>query len=267
MFFGSMPRDNGHLSKISAIEASHIAESDPIAYKYLRKLIGAVELINAKDRFCLWLEDMSPNELNTSKELQKRVQAVKDMRLASDAASTRQMANTPHLFAQRAQPNSEYIAVPAVSSENREYVPMGYFGPDVVASNALLTIPSASHFIFGLLNSKIFNTWNRAVSGRLKSDCRISQEITYNNFPVPTWTETQEKAISVSGLGILSAREKYPHSSLADLYSSIAMAVNLREAHVLNDKLVSSFYGLSNTATDSEILARLFSLYADLAEK
>ena len=267
MFFGSMPRDNGHLSKISSIDASYIQTSDPIASKYLRKLIGAVELINAKDRYCLWLEDMSPNELNSSKELQRRVQAVKEMRLASDATSTRQMANTPHLFAQRAQPKSEYIAVPAVSSENREYVPMGYFGPEVVASNALLTIPDASYFVFGLLNSKIFNTWNRAVSGRLKSDCRISQEITYNNFPIPSWTDGQEKAISGSGLGILTAREKYPHSSLADLYSSIAMPVNLRDAHILNDKLVFSFYGLPNAATDSEILARLFSLYADLAEK
>jgi hypothetical protein len=265
MFFGSMPRDNGHLSKIDVTEAIYIQTSDPIASKYLRRLIGADELIKNTERFCLWLEDATPNELATSKVLQKRVGDVRAMRLESKAASTRQMANTAHLFGQRAQPKTSYIAVPRVSSENREYVPMGYFGPDVVASDALLTIPGASHSVFALLNSNLFNVWNRAVSGRLESRYRISQEITYNNFPIPTLSKDDELTLGSTGLGILEARLAHPTSSLANLYNPLTMPIDLRKAHEKNNKCALAVYGLKQTATEAEILTRLFELYGEMA--
>jgi len=265
MFFGSMPRDNGHLSKIDPIEASFIKTSDPVAAKYLRRLIGADELIKNTERYCLWLEDATPHELGSSKVLQKRVGDVRAMRLESKAASTRQMANTAHLFGQRAQPKTSYIAVPGVSSENREYVPMGYFGPEIIASNALLTVPGASHFVFALLNSNVFNIWNRAVSGRLESRYRISQEITYNNFPVPTLSKDDEIALGSVGLGILEARSTHPTSNLADLYNPLTMPIDLRKAHEKNNKCVLAFYGLKQTSTDAEILTRLFELYSAMA--
>jgi hypothetical protein len=266
MFFGSMPRDNGHLSKIDVIEASFIQTSDPTAAKYLRRLIGADELIKNTERYCLWLEDVTPNELASSKVLQKRVGDVRTMRLESKAASTRQMAKTAHLFGQRAQPKTSYIAVPRVSSENREYVPMGYFGPEVVASDALLTIPGANHAVFALLNSNLFNIWNRAVSGRLESRYRISQEITYNNFPVPMLSQEDQEILGSNGFGILEARLVHQTSSLSDLYNPLSMPLDLRRAHEKNNKFAMSLYSLKNDATDAEILTKLFELYSELSK-
>ena len=264
MFFGSMPRDNGHLSKISVEEAENIRKRDPIAAKYLRKLIGATELINEVPRFCLWLEGAEPSDLRNSPELHRRIQAVRDMRLASKAASTRDAANTAHLFVQRAQPDSDYIAVPAVSSENRLYVPMGFFGPEVVASNALLTVPKAGLDTFSVVMSKPFNVWNSVVSGRLESRFRISQEITYNNFPLPALTEAQKAELALRGQAILDARAQFPSSSLADLYGPSSMPEALLRAHQANDKAVLQVFELRAKATDEAILSRLFTLYSEM---
>ena len=266
MYFGSMPRDNGHLSNISPEEAAAIHENDPIASKYLRKLIGSTELINNTERYCLWLEDAEPRDLNQSPVLKSKIDAVRQMRLASNASSTRAAAATSHLFVQRAQPKSTYIAVPRVSSEARPYVPMAMFSPEVVASDALLTIPDADPFIFGLVMSSAFNVWNRAVSGRLKSDCRISQEITYNNLPIPTPAEEQHRAIAEAGQGIITARGLYPNSSLSDLYRAGSTPIALLKAHQANDKAVLDLLGIKKNAGDVEILAALFELYENLSQ-
>ncbi len=267
MYFGSMPRDNGHLSKISPSEAEQIRLADPVASRYLRRLIGADELINNLERYCLWLENATPDELSQSKVIQTRVRAVREMRLASKASSTRVAADYSHLFVQRAQPISDYIAVPSVSSENRSYVPVGFFGKEVIASNALLTIPGATHFVFGLVMSSVFNVWNRAVSGRLESRYRISQEITYNNFPVPHWSELHEASISLTGQAILEARSEFPDSSLAAMYGATSMPLRLLRAHQANDKAVLNFMGFGAQATDQQILEGLFQRYADLTEE
>lgn len=264
MFFGSMPRDNGHLSKISLEEAGAIRKQDPLAAKYLRKLIGATELINEVPRFCLWLENAEPSDLRNSSELRRRVEAVRDMRLASKAASTRDAASTAHLFVQRAQPNTPYIAVPRVSSESRSYVPMGFFGPEVIANDALLTIPNAGLDTFSVLMSKPFNVWNSVVSGRLESRFRISQEITYNNFPLPELTEEQKGQLAVHGQAILDARAQFTSSSLADLYGPSSMPEPLLRAHQANDKAVLQVFGLKPKATDEETLSRLFTLYSEM---
>ncbi|NBQ98179.1 MAG: hypothetical protein EBU12_08190, partial [Microbacteriaceae bacterium] len=139
------------------------------------------------------------------------------------------------------------------------------FGPEIIASNALLTVPGASHFVFALLNSNVFNIWNRAVSGRLESRYRISQEITYNNFPVPTLSKDDEIALGSVGLGILEARSTHPTSNLADLYNPLTMPIDLRKAHEKNNKCVLAFYGLKQTSTDAEILTTLFELYSAMA--
>ncbi len=264
MFFGSMPRDNGHLSKISQDEAEAIRGDDPLAAKYLRRLIGATELINSVPRYCLWLEEADPSDLRGSPELAKRIAAVREMRSASKAASTREASRTAHLFVQRAQPRSPYIAVPAVSSESRPYVPMAYFGPEVVASNALLTVPGAGLDTFAVLMSRPFNLWNRTVSGRLKSDTRISQEITYNNFPLRKLTENETEKLVLSGQAILDTRDRFPSASLADLYGPNSMPEALMEAHRANDKVVLGVFGLRLNSTDEEVLSKLFSAYSEM---
>jgi hypothetical protein len=269
MVRGNQATDGGNLSKISPEEADEIRKSDPIATKYLRRLVGAEELIHSRDRYCLWLEDASPNELNSSPEIQKRVKAVRELRLASVAQITRTNAANSHLFQQRTQPKSaNFIAVPRVSSESRTYVPMEYCEGDVIASDALLVISDADLSVFALVMSLPFNIWNKAVSGRLKSDTRISQEITYFNFPVPPLSKEQKQTLSDCGQGILDARLKYKETStLADLYGTLSMPLELTRAHQANDKAVQSVFGLKTNATEEQILSKLFELYEEMSRK
>ena len=266
MRFGSMPRDGGWLSKINAEEAADIRKNDPVAAKYLRRLIGAEELINGKERWCLWLVDAEPSDLRTSNVLKERLAEVRKMRAESNAASTRKWADSPALFVQNGQPTTRYLAVPRVSSESRKYVPMAMFEPDVIASDALLTVSDADLYTFGLMMSGAFNDWNRAVSGRLKSDTRISAEITYHNFPFPQATEKQRKVIEDAAQGVLDARAKHPNSTLADLYDPLSMPSDLIAAHRLLDRAVLEAYGLPTDSDRTKTLGALFARYEKLAK-
>jgi hypothetical protein len=266
MIYGSKATDDGFLSKISEEEVNGIRERDPIAYKYVRKLIGAQELINGGARYCLWLDNANPSDLNSSPELKRRIAAVRDFRLASTASLTRTNASISHLFVQRAQPSSSYIAVPRVSSENRPYVPMDYYSPEVIANDALLMVPDASLAVFAVLMSKPFNVWNGAVSGRLGTSFRISQEITYNNFPLRTLTMEERTQLEVTGKAILDERAKFPEATLADLYGLNSMPLGLIRAHEANDRLVLKVFGLKSDATESQILAKLFSLFEEMTK-
>lgn len=263
MVNGSKPTDAGFLSDISTEDADQIRASDPIAAKYLRRLIGAQELIQGRERFCLWLVDAPPADLTASLELRRRLEEVRKMRQASKDKQTQKDAATPALFQKIRQPSSDYLVVPSVSSETRRYVPMALVGPEVIANNLVLTIPKASLETFGLLHSSVFMAWNAAVSGRLESRFRISADITYNNFPWPD-TLTNKDKIQVAAQGVIDARANHPGSSLADLYDPLAMPKDLVDAHRALDREVLAAYGLKSNATESEILAELFRRYADL---
>jgi hypothetical protein len=264
MIYGSKPTDDGYLSKISGDEVEEIKAKDPVAYKYIRKIIGAQELINGGDRYCLWLDDANPSDLNSSPELKRRIAAVREFRLASPAALTRTNASISHLFVQRAQPKSSYIAVPSVSSETRRYVPMDYCEPEVIANNLLLMVPNAGLAVFSALMSKPFNVWNGAVSGRLESRFRISQEITYNNFPLRSLSTEERTQLEATGQAILDERAKFPEATLADLYGPNSMPLGLIKAHEANDRLMLKVFGLKTDATDEQILARLFAEYEEM---
>ncbi|MCF8526555.1 MAG: N-6 DNA methylase [Candidatus Nanopelagicales bacterium] len=264
MRFGSMPRDGGWLSKIDPATAKEIRASDPIAAKYLKPLIGAEELINGGERYCLWLVDAEPSDLRSSPVLRERLAKVRQMRAESKAASTRKWADSPGLFVQNGQPTTRYLAVPGVSSENRAYVPMALFEPDVIASNALLTVSDADLFTFGLLQSVAFSYWNATVSGRLESRYRVSAEITYHNFPYPEAKPEQRAAVEQAAQRVLEARESHPASTLADLYDPLAMPKDLLEAHRALDRAVLAAYGLPGDADETAVLSRLFSLYEEL---
>lgn len=266
MFWGSKPTDGGFLANIKPDEAAEIRSTDPIAAKYLKPLIGSEELINGKERYCLWLDGAEPADLRSSPVLKERVEAVRQMRLASVAPSTRDAATYAHRFRQVAQPTTPYLGVPRVSSENRPYVPLAYFSPEIIASDALLTIPDATVELFAVLTSSAFQAWNSTVSGRLKSDSRISQEITYNNFPLPALTDEQREKLKQTGQAILDTRNNYPNSSLADLYGQNSMPLDLRKAHEANDKAVLRLYGLSGAASQAEILSALFDEYENLTK-
>lgn len=259
---GNIPADGGHLADISPEEAARIRENDPVAAKYLRRLVGARELIHNVERWCLWLKDADPADIRTSPELSRRVAAVREMRMASPKAQTRADALRAHEFQEIRQPVRPYIAVPRHSSENRDYVPMAWLEPEVISNDALSVIRDAPLWLFAVLQSSVFGVWNKAVSGRLESRVRISNSITYNAFPMPTLTPEAEAGLTATAQGILAARAEFPTASLADLYDELSMPTPLRAAHRANDRTVLKLFGLASTTNNEAILQRLFERYA-----
>ena len=246
-------------------EKDALITSEPISKKWVRLYLGAEEFINNKKRYCLWLVGASPNELRSCKEVMQRVEAVRTFRANSKAAATRKFAETPTLFCQIAQPDTDYIIVPGVSSEKRRYVPMGFMNKETIASNLVQIIPDASLYHFGVLTSNVHMAWMRAVCGRLKSDYRYSKDIVYNNFPWPTPADEQKAKIEQTAQAILDARAMYPDCSLADLYDEAAMPPELRKAHQQNDKAVMWAYGFDiKTTTETSCVAELMRMYQRL---
>ncbi len=257
----NQPTDGGNLI-IEQSDYEDFISREPDAKKYIRRLIGAREFINNIPRYCLWLKDVSPAELRKMPLVMRRIEAVREMRLASNDAGTRKLAESPHLFRETVNPESA-VVVPRVSSERRRYVPMGFIKKDTILTDAILLIPDATLYHFGILESNVHMAWMRAVCGRLKSDYRYSKDVVYNNFPWPSPTDGQKAKIQQAAQAILDARAKYPDSSLADLYDEVAMPVELRKAHQENDRAVMQAYGfpVRNTFTESHCVAELFKLY------
>jgi hypothetical protein len=176
--------------------------------------------------------------------------------------ATRELANTPSQFAFVSHEENTYIIVPSVSSERRQFIPVGFMHPDVIASNLCLIIPNANVYHFGVLTSTMHNAWMRTVCGRLKNDYRYSAGIVYNNFPWPeNPTEKQKQIIEAAAQGVLDARAEFPGSSLADLYDPLTMPPVLLKAHQKLDKAVDAAYGKTNFKTEAERVAFLFELY------
>lgn len=262
IIYGSKPTDEGWLSNLSEEDAQHIWATDKIAAKYLRVIVGARELISGQRRYCLWLADSSPDERLKSPVIKERVAKVREMREKSTKLSTQAAAKRSWEFQEIRQPSSDYLVVPLHSSENRDYIPMPIFPATVVASNAVSFIPNVTLTTFGFVMSSTFVLWAKAVSGRIKNDPRISNTITYNNFPFPQLGDKERKAIEKASQAVLDARSEYPDSSLAVLYNRDAMPVSLRTAHSALDKAVLNAYGLKSNATDIAVLETLFDRYA-----
>lgn len=267
MRFGSMPRDGGGFI-LSDEERQELISKEPLSEKWVHKYIGAYEFINNKSRWCLWLVGANPNELKHCPTVMKRIEAIRDFRANSVAAGTRKFAATPTLFCQIAQPDSDYIVVPKVSSERRRYIPMGFLTKDVIASDLVFLIPDATLYNLGILTSNVHMAWMRAVCGRLKSDYRYSKDIVYNCFPWPTPTAEQQAKIEKTAQAILDARALYPDCSLADLYDELTMPPELRKAHQENDRAVMQAYGFDiKTTTESSCVAELMKMYQKLTKE
>ena len=262
MTTGNRPADGGYLI-IEDEDYADFIKSEPSAIPFIKKLIGSVEFINNKKRYCLWLKGVSPNELRKMPKVMNRIEQCKNDRLSSPDEGRRKLAYTPHLFRETLNPE-KYVVVPSASSERRRYVPMGFLTSDTIPTNAVLIIPDATLYHFGILESNVHMAWMRAVCGRLKSDYRYSKDIVYNNFPWPTPSEEQKKRIEQTAQAILDARALYPDSSLADLYDELTMPPELRKAHQDNDRAVMQAYGFDvKTMTESKCVAELFKLYQE----
>lgn len=261
---GSQPTDDGNLI-IEADEYEDFLAKEPNAQKFVRPFVGAKEFLNKKKRWCLWLIGASPTELKALPLVRKRIEAVREFRLKSKKEATRKKAEMPTLFDERRTSKTTYIIVPRHSSENRKYIPMGFECPNVIASDAVLIIPDASLYHFGVLESNVHMAWMRAVCGRLEMRYRYSKDVVYNNFPWPSPTPEQEAKIKATAQTILDARALYPDSSLADLYDPAFMPKELLQAHRQNDRAVMQVYGFSTKMTESECVAELFKLYEKYA--
>jgi hypothetical protein len=263
MLLGNKPADGGNLV-LSKEEKNEILKREPELEKYIRRYVGAEEFINNKERYCLWLKNATPSDLKKSKELCQRLEAVRNMRLNSTAAPTREKAKTPHLFFYISQPDEDYLIIPSTSSERREYIPIGYSTPDVIASNLVSIVSGVSLYHFGVLTSSVHMAWMRTIAGRLKSDYRYTGSVVYNTFPWPSPTEEQKAKIAQTANSILDARSLYPDSSLADLYDPLTMPIELHKAHEANDKTVMKAYGFSLDLEESDIVAELMKMYQKL---
>ena len=261
---GSQPTDGGNLI-IKDEEYEEFIEKEPLAKKYIRPYIGAEEFINGKRRYCLWLVDCPKNELEKMKLVNKKLKAVKEFRLTSKTASVRRDAETPSLFTQIRQPETNYLTIPRFSSENRKYIPIGFMTPDIIVSDTILTVPNADIFIFGVLTSGVHMAWMRVVCGRLEMRYGYSPSV-YNNFVWCKPTEEQRVKIESTAQKILDVRAGYPEKSLAELYSEITMPEDLRQVHAENDAAVMAAYGFGAEMTEAEIVSALMEKYLQLTK-
>ena len=265
MTTGNRPADGGHLI-IEDVDYADFIKKEPLAKQYIKKLIGAAEFINNKKRWCLWLVGVSPADLRKMPLVMQRVEACKADRAAAPDAGRRKLAERPTQFREINNPDT-FVVIPAVSSERRKYIPIGFLDKETIATNLVITIPDATLYHFGVLTSNVHMAWMRAVCGRLKSDYRYSKDVVYNNFPWPTPTDEQREKIEQTAQAILDARNLYPDCSLADLYDEAAMPPELRKAHQQNDKAVMQAYGFwGKLNTESACVAELMKMYQKLAE-
>ena len=243
-------------------ERERLLAEEPRAAKWIRPYTGAEEFLNGGKRYCLWLLEASPVELRGAPKVLERLEAVRHYRLSSKAASTQKAAASPGIFVQLAQPANDYLLVPRVSSERRQYIPMAFVAKDVIANDQVLTIQGATLFHFGILSSAMHMAWVRYTCGRLKSDYRYSKDVVYNNFPWPESANAkQSELVSDAAKAVLDARSAFPDASLADLYDPLTMPTALVQAHNALDQAVDTAYGRNRVRIDSERVSFLFELY------
>ena len=262
---GCQPTDGGNLI-LTSEERDSLLRQEPQAAPFIRPYMMGKDFILRKPRYCLWLQGADPTLLHQCPNVLRKVRQVRDFRLKSAKATTRAKASTPTLFDEIREPQSQYIAIPKVSSENRRYIPIDYLPQNIIPGDAIRFMQGCTLYHFGILTSNVHMAWMRATCGRLKSDYSYSNTIVYNNFPWPNPTEGQKTKIEQTAQAILDARALYPNASLADLYDELTMPVELRKAHQQNDRAVMAAYGFdAKTMTEDRVTAALFRLYQQLS--
>lgn len=263
---GSKPSDGGHLI-LTVEEMEQLLLVEPNAAPFLRPFIGADEYINNTQRWCLWLENISPGELQRLPNVKKRVDAVRASRLKSTALPTQRAADYPTRFFFVSQPANEYILIPETSSERRRFIPIGFVSPHIIASNKAYLIDSSDKYLFGVLCSTMHMAWMRTVAGRMKSDYSYSGSLVYNNFPFPpSPSPKQIAAVEAAAQQMLAARAQFPMESLATLYDPLTMPPVLVKAHQQLDKAVDLCYRAAAFSTELSRLEYLFKEYRRLTE-
>ena len=263
MRIGNKPIDGGFYL-LTQEQYYEFIKREPKAEQYFHLWYGGQEFLYNMPRMCLYLGNCTPHEIKMMPECMKRVEAVRQYRLASKSKPTQKLADTPTHFHVETFPEGSYIVVPQVSSEKRKYIPMGFLDDSVMCGSQLKIIPDATLYHFGILESLIHMAWVRVVAGRLRSDYRYSNTLVYNCFVWPEADEKQRSLIERTAQYILDARGKYPDSNLAELYNETLMPKELRKAHRENDEAVCEAYGFPKDIDEYDIVARLFRLYHNM---
>jgi len=269
--FGSMPNDGGNFL-FTDEEKYEFVKQEPKSEKFFKPIISAREFLNGYKRWCLWLKNANPTDLKEAKLVTERVENVRKLRAESNRQATQKLAAFPTLFGEDRQPKSDYVLIPRHSSENRKYIPMGFFDENSIASDSCLFIEGAKLYHFGVLMSSIHMAWVKNMCGRIKSDYRYSNELVYNNYPwADNPTDKQVKAIETAAQKVLDARLEFPKSSLSDLYDPLTMPPVLIKAHNELDKAVDLAYRSQPFTSEANRMEFLFELYekytADLFTK
>ncbi|MDR2728023.1 MAG: N-6 DNA methylase, partial [Chitinispirillales bacterium] len=263
MVFGNMPNDGGHLI-IEQNDYDDFIMREPNAVKYIRKFSMGEEFINNIPRYCLWLRGATPTELKKMPLVLERIEKCRLTRKKSKREATRKLSDIPSLFGEIRQGNFNYLALPAVSSERRKYVPIGFLNKDTIVGNKLFFVENATLYHFGVLTSEIHMAWMRAVCGRLENRYNYSNTIVYNNFPWPAPNDKQRQSVETAAQGVLDARAKFPKESLATLYDPTLMPPELAKAHKALDNAVKNAYGGKGFASEAERVADLMERYQKL---
>lgn len=266
LLFGNKPTDGGHLL-MNRVERDSLLRLEPQAARWVKKVLGADEFLNSKERWCLWLVDATENDIQLMPEVQKRIEKIRALRIKAGHPAALKMANKPHIFMQVSQPKSgDYILIPHVSSERRSYIPIGLLDASIISTDGNFIIPNGTLYEFSILTSLMHNDWMRLVAGRLKSDYRYSAKIVYNTFPWPDVTDIQRKSLIALAKMVLLTRENYPEKTLAELYDPLKMPTDLLEAHQALDKAVDRLYRDKPFKGAAERLSCLLERYESLAK-
>src|ERR1035437_9167080 len=264
MSWGNKPTDGGHFL-LSPEERAQLLKEEPEARKFIRPYMGGHDFINREKRYCLALVSPGPDELRKLPKVKERVELVREFRAKSKAESTRRYVRFPTLFRQIAQPDSDYLAVPEVSSENRPYIPIAFVPQEVICSNTVQFVPGDTLYQFGALTSKMHMAWVRQVCGRLEWGYRYSNRLVYNNYPwPPSPTSKQKEAVEVAAQKVLDVRAQFPGATLADLYDPLSMPPALVKAHAQLDRAVDLCYRSQPFTSERQRVEYLFSLYEQL---
>jgi len=259
--YGSKPVDDGNFF-FTDEEKERFLESEPNARKFLKPFLSAKEFLNSHNRWCLWLEGSNPSELKKLPHVLKRIDNVKKFRQESTKEATRKLAAYSTLFAEIRQPNSNYVLIPLHTSENRTYIPFGFFSSEYIVGNSCTAIPNCTLYNWGVLSSAIHMAWVKCTCGRLESRFRYSNDIVYNNFPWPeNPTGKQKQTVEATAQNVLDVRAKFPESSLADLYDPNTMPPELVKAHQALDKAVDLCYRPQPFINETKRIEFLFELY------
>lgn len=266
MLFGNMPNDGGNFI-FSISEYEDFISKFPELSGYFKKFVGAHDFLNGGYRMVLNISDNKLSEAKSFPEIALRLDNVYQHRIKSSEKSTREKAQFPNQFYFFSHKETDSIIVPRHSSENRDYIPLGFFNSDTIIADSAMAIYDAQPWVFGMLHSKMHMIWVDAVGGKLETRYRYSAKLCYNTFPFPTLSEKQKETINQYVFSVLDERAKYPEKTMAWLYNPETMPIGLKQAHKELDLAIEQIYRLAPFNSDEERLEYLFKLYDEMTKK